>query len=263
VSPSWIIKRMVADGHRYEVRFRLGGRGPQLYGGRFRRHADAEARVRYIEGEIAAMRVPDIRGLRQRPPSRTLAEWGQEWAGSRIDVSPATRGNYRRHMARWGRLGTRPAAELTPADVSRFVATLGDLKASSIKRYVTTLRQVLDFAGIEPNPARDPRVKLPRVERVEVEPPSSAEVEAIVANVRPRWRLPIRLLEQTGMRVGELCAVTWSDVDWSGERLRVRQGKTTAARRWVQVPGGLLAELADATPPDDRTPSRAVFAMTG
>lgn len=260
----WIVRRATASGVRFEVRYRLGGRGPQLYGGRFERRADAVARVRWIDGELAAMRVPDVHALRETPRARTLADWGEAWADSRIDVSPATRTNYLKHMRRWGALGSLAATAVRPSDVERWISTLGDLRASSVKRYVTTLRQVLDYAGVEPNPARDPRVKLPKVARVEVEPPSAAEVEAIVSYVRPRWRLPVRVLEATGMRVGEMCALTWGDVDFAGLRLRVREGKTRAARRWVQVPADLMAEIDALVPPDDRAAERRLFGgMTG
>lgn len=252
MSPAWIIARATGGGVRYEVRYRLGGRGPQFYGGRFHLRREAVARQRWIVGEIAAMRVPNVHALRERAPSRALAAWGGEWVASRVDVTVATRANYANHMGRWGHLAHRDPHGLTPGDIRAWVATLTDLKASSVKRYVTTLRQVLDFAGVDPNPARDPGVKLPRVERTEVEPPTAGEVELIVANVTARWRLPIRILEATGARIGELCAVDWTDVDVSGERFRVRTGKTTAARRWVQVPAVLLDELLAATPPDDR-----------
>jgi integrase len=262
VSP-WIIKRRTLSGVRYEVRFRLGGRGPQLYGGRFKRREDARRRARWIAGELAAMRVPNLRALRDQGPVRPLSAWGAEWADSRIDVSAATRENYRKHMARWGALGRLDPQSVSPSDVVRWVSTLGDLAPSSVKRYVTTLRQVLDFAGADPNPARDERVRLPKVERVEVEPPSGAEVQAIVAAIRPRWQLPVRLLEATGMRVGELAGLTWGDVDWSTNRLRVREGKTAAARRWVQVPEHLMGEIGLVTPPDDRTAERRIFSMTG
>lgn len=258
----WIIKRQTESGARFEVRFRLGGRGPQLYGGRFTRRKDAEARARWIDGELAAMRVPDVKAIREQPVGRTLTQWGEAWVASRIDVGPATREGYAKHMARWGALGKIDARHVTSSDVSRWVSTLGNLKASSIKRYVTTLRQVLDYAGVDPNPARD--VRLPKVERTEVEPPSGAEVEAIIANVRERWRLPIRFLEATGVRVGELCALVWSDVDFTGSRVRIREGKSKAARRWVQVPAEVLEQVAALTPPDDRTPTRKVFGgMTG
>ena len=139
-------------------------------------------------------------------------------------------------MARWGALGKMIPEAIEPADVARWISSLGDLQATSVRRYVTTLRQVLDHAGADPNPARDERVKLPREVRVEVEPPTGAQVEAILANVRERWRLPLQLLEATGMRVGELCALTWGDVDWPADRVRVRGGKTAARGAGCRCP---------------------------
>ena len=118
---------------------------------------------------------------------------------------------------------------------------------------------MLDFAGVEPNPARDRRVKLPKVETTIVEPPSAEQVDAIVAHAAPRWRLPLRVLEGTGMRVGELCDLEWRDVDLAESRFRIRKGKTASARRWVAVPVPLMEAIAEACPPDDRTAERRVF----
>lgn len=125
--------------------------------------------------------------------------------------------------------------------------------------YLTTLRAVLDFADVDPNPARDARVRLPRQERMLVDPPSARDVETIIAAVPPRWRLPLRVLEQTGMRVGELTALAWGDVDETGSRFRIKDGKTTAARRWVAVPEWLMVEVAETCPREDRTTERRVF----
>ncbi len=49
---------------------------------------------------------------------------------------------------------------------------------------------------------------------------------------------------QTGMRVGELHALEWGDVDEAGSRFRVKAGKTAAARRWVALPDDLMADIA-------------------
>jgi integrase len=84
-------------------------------------------------------------------------------------------------------------------------------------------------------------------------------VEAIIEACKPRWRLAVRTLAETGMRVGELCALEWRDVDHAESRFRVRGGKTRAARRWVAVPVDLLEEIAAETPPDDRVGERRVF----
>jgi hypothetical protein len=63
---SWIVRRESASGPRYLVRFRVGGReSAQQYGGSFRRQEDARARKRYIDGELAALRVPDLNLLEQ------------------------------------------------------------------------------------------------------------------------------------------------------------------------------------------------------
>jgi integrase len=102
-------------------------------------------------------------------------------------------------------------------------------------------------------------VKLPKVEPSVVEPPTAAQVETILAYSPARWRLPIRVLEQTGMRVGELRDLEWRDVDFSESRFRLRRGKTATARRWVSVPGRLMDEIIETCPPDDRTPERKVF----
>jgi integrase len=156
--------------------------------------------------------------------------------------------------------GNRDPAEITFADVQEWVAA-STSKASSIRQYLSTLRAVLDYAGLtgEANPARDPRLRLPRQEREIVEPPSSADVEKIVANVSERFRLGLRTLAETGMRVGEAHSLEWQDVDVTNSRVRVRHGKTAAARRFVAAPVALMDDIAASTPPDDRTPERRVF----
>jgi integrase len=102
-------------------------------------------------------------------------------------------------------------------------------------------------------------VKLPGVEQATVEPPSAAEVETIIATVPPRWRLPLRVLEQTGLRVGEATSLEWGDVDEAACRFRVKAGKTAAARRSVAVPEWLMVEVAATVPREDRTAGRHVF----
>ena len=81
-------------------------------------------------------------------------------------------------------------------------------------------------------------------------------VTAIIANAPPKWRLALRVLEQTGMRAGELAKLEWQDADSANSRFRIRGGKTAGARRWVTVPERLMHETV---PPDDRTPERRVF----
>jgi integrase len=256
-----ITTRQAKTGPRYVVRFRLGGRAyPIQHGGSFKTLKEAKARRDLVAGELAAGRSPAdaLRAMIDTPKVRTFADWAEAYRASRVDIAAETAKNLTSHLKAMSTFDVRDPATITPSDVQEWIAGLA-LKPGSIRRYLATLRAVLDFAEVDPNPARDPRVKLPREEHVPVVPPTAGEVETIIANVPPRWRLGLRTLEQTGMRVGELHALEWQDVDVAGLRFRVRNGKSKAARRWVAVPEWLMVEITDTTPIDDRTAQRRVF----
>jgi integrase len=120
---------------------------------------------------------------------------------------------------------------------------------------------VLDFGGVTPNVARDRvTVKLPRETRVEIQPPTAEHVLAVYHLLPARYRLPLLVLDATGMRVGELEALTWGDVDESRGRWRVSQAVAkTGKARWVPVHPVLFAAVCELVPRDDRTPDRVVF----
>src|SRR6266542_5396342 len=68
-----------------------------------------------------------------------------------------------------------------------------------------------------------------------------------------KHRLALRVLEQTGLRVGELERLESGDLDFAEARLRVRHGNTKAARQWVACPEWLMDEIGTTLSPDDRT----------
>jgi integrase len=263
-SASITTRKTRSGSRRYAVRFRRGGRYfPVEHGGSFAALREARIRRDLIAGELAAGRDPReaLRVLEETSPARTFSSWAESYRSSRPDIGDETRKNMASHLKRLlPTFGDRDPASITPSDVQEWIgAQMVDLKPSSLSRYVATLRNVLDFAGLDPNPARDKRVKLPKIEAAIVEPPTAAQVEAILARSPSRWRLALRVLEQTGMRVGELRDLEWRDVDLAESRFRIRQGKTATARRWVNVPVWLKDEMTATCPPDDRTPERRVF----
>ena len=71
----------------------------------------------------------------------------------------------------------------------------------------------------------------------------------IIQNVPPRWRLPLRVLEQTGLRVGVDMGAT------SGQAWKDRRG-TQVGRDARLVNGRGCGDL----PAEDRTPERQTFA---
>jgi integrase len=204
-----ITTRQTKSGRRYVVRYRLGGVAyPIAHGGSFRTLKEARARRDLVAGELAAGRNPAdlLRAIVERPTVRTFREWAEAYRASRVDFAAETTKNLASHLKPMAVFNDRDPATITTSDVQEWIATL-TLKPSSIRRYVATLRAVLDFAGVDENPARDSRVKLPREAWTVVEPPSAEDVQTIIDKSPPRWRLPLRVLEQTGLRVGELQAL--------------------------------------------------------
>src|SRR5438552_1356406 len=204
-----IRRRQTKSGSRFQVRYRLGGRTyPLVHAGAFPTMKEARLRRDLIGGELAAGRNPAdlLRAMVDRPPVRTFADLFDAFTASRVDVSEATKTNYATHRIRLvDLLGDRDPQTFGWQDVQNVVSSLADdLAPLSVRNYLGTLRIVLDFADLDPNPARDRRVKLPRPEEALPNPPTSAEVESIIANAPRRWLLAIRVLEQTGMRVCEL-----------------------------------------------------------
>jgi integrase len=267
VSPSaFITKRQTNSGPRFVVRFRVGGRYSKLiHAGSFKRQADARTRRDFVISELAAGRDPraTLALLEHTQPQKTLGDWTGPYLNSLVDLADSTRELYELFV----RTRIRPAledrvpAEITPADVQ---AAINDwsvkLAPNTVGRIVAVLRLLLDYAGVEPNPARHRTVRLPRVRSEEIQVPSRDEVAVIVAAVPAKYRLPIRLLEATAMRVGELTSLTWGDVDARNSRLRVsRMRAKTGRARFALVPLPLMRQLDNLVPREDRTPGRQVF----
>jgi len=262
---SWIIRRGTASGPRYRVLYRCGGRESKArYAGSFRTKGEALERRRWVDGELAALRVPDVRVLEREPASApTLAQAYELWQASRLDVSAATATYQRSAIRRAKPLLGRSVDAIAAADVAELVAGLHAAGRSreTIRKTVTVLAMVLDYAGVSPNPARDRvHVRLPREERPEIQPPSAEHVDAVHGLLAPVYRLPLLVLDATGMRVGELEGLTWGDVDEQRSRWRVSAtvAKTRRAR-WVQVPPVLFDAVTALVPRDDRIPERPVF----
>jgi len=70
-------------------------------------------------------------------------------------------------------------------------------------------------------------------------------VQAVHRLLATAYKLPLLVLDGTGMRVGELHQLTRGDVDEQRGRWRVSQAVSNTRRgRWVSVPPVLLASLS-------------------
>jgi integrase len=224
---------------------------------------EAVARRNWLAAELAAMRVPDIRLLDARTASPTLAVVAERWRSSRIDLAEGTAATYRVNLGRiLARLGTRRVDEIRPAAVAEFAGELAEaeLARESIRKTLVTFAMVLDFAGVAPNPVRDKAVKLPHELRPEINSPTAEHVRAVHRLLPSKYRLPLLVLDATGMRVGELEQLTWGDIDERRGRWRVSQAVAKTRRaRWVSVPEPLFEAVLELRARDDRVPDAPVF----
>ncbi|MEJ7793693.1 MAG: site-specific integrase [Gaiellaceae bacterium] len=257
-----------AGERRFHVRYRLGGRAyPVEHGGSFGTLREARLRRDLIAGELAAGRNPA--GLLQAMQTTavtnkivTVSEWGERFLAARIDIDVNTKKNYASAIRRISEtFGDRDPDTITATEVAEWVALLAATrKPGTLQQCLIAFRLLLDHAGADPNPARDPRVKLPKRVREEPAPPSGEHMLAILDALGPKWRLLFMVIEQGALRLGEGVGLTWGDVDRAGLRLRLPRSATKRDRaRWVYLPEWLIAAIQQTCPFDDRTPERHVF----
>jgi integrase len=254
------ITRMTNGGKRYIVRYRRGGRGYRLeHAGSFRRLDLARERERLVGGWLALGLDPrdEFSKFGAEAERRVLTDVGRDWLESRVDLSEQSRRVYATYL---DALAESPYAQadparLRPSDVRAQVSQWlkSGLAPKSIPERVSVLRLILDFAEVDPNPARHRSVKLPaRVER-ELVLPSAIDMVALVAGLGKKYRLPLVTLEQTAMRINEVVSLERDDVDVASLRFRVkainRKGRRGSRRpRFVPVPGWLMEVVATSLP---------------
>jgi integrase len=266
----WIRTRDTKSGKRYQVEYRLGGRATRVhYAGTFKRKDDARTRERWISGELAAMRVPDLSLLAEPVLAPTLNEAAERWQASRVDIAEATRIQHRTALRRGlPILGSRRIDAIAPQDVAELIAQLhGEgAKRESIRKIVNAIAMVLDYSRVSPNPARDRvDVKLPREEPDEVNPPPAADLEAVYHLLPRQHRLPFLFLDWSGARVSAIDKTLVGDYDESRRRVRLRAATTKSRRAlWIDLPP-VLADAIEAQigPREDRDLDARLFAESG
>jgi integrase len=110
------------------------------------------------------------------------------------------------------------ARTLSPATVSMCVALLS-----------AALNQAVELKILGSNPCS--AVKRPKVEQKQMVTWSVEDIAKVDAFLRddPKWLAVYRLMLSTGMRPGELYALTWSDIDFDRDMVRIRRTVTDSA----------------------------------
>ena len=249
---------------RYMVAYRLGGRhGLDRSAGTFHKLTHARQRKAKVQELIARGehdRIQELANPATVPePAGSWAGLCQQWLDGMHNLEPSTRRTYQNHCQALARLiGDRDPTAFSWRDCRDLVNALIEegLAPATVKAYIGTFKLVLDYAGLEPNPARDRRVKLPKQQTKPPNVPSRTHIQAIRQHLPQHLILAFDTLEATGIRIGELTTLTRGDLDTAHSRLRIANGKTHSARRWADLPPGLTDQVDATRPPGDNTTRR-------
>lgn len=273
----------------YVGRYRVDGRLRSTRRFTVRREALAEARRQEEAGKHAEWVDPAA-------GRATVAEWFATWQEARVDRAPRTveaeHERFRSLVA--PTFGDRPLRQVTHEDVARWAATMtspttGETASPARRRdaarlLVALLDAAVDARRLRTNPARTPSGKVPALPRAPKTKPHrylSHEQLRRVADASLRGtgthsqaRTLILLTALTGLRWGEVSALTVADVDPLRRRVQVTKAYTrlddgtlllgdtkTHARREVPLPDTLTEAVA--TQAAGREPADLLFTGTG
>jgi integrase len=201
-------------------------------------------------------RVPDLRALVEDTQPPTVTDAADRWFETRIDVAETTKTRHGVEMKRINRiLGSRPVADVASGEVADFVAGLATegYSRSTIRKTLQTLEMIFDHSEVMPNAARDKRVRLPREDAEEINPPTAEHVEAVFRQMPAKHRLAFLFLDWSGARVSAIDKTLVSDYDRKRRRVRLRSATTKTRRAlWIEL-HPVLADAIEATLPSARS----------
>ena len=189
----------------------------------------AKIRARMLTGDLQ---------IEDRKKVFTLQEYALLWIENYIRPTRKP-GTYRRYeeilrLYVVPELGKKPLDKITRADVKRFL--LGLHKAGSSRSTIALCRdvmsgalgQAIDDELINVNPVSGvlKSLKLERAKRIPVEPMTFDEVRLFLDTCKKYvpQHYPFFLTAcRTGMRLGELLALEWRDIDFNGYFIRVER----------------------------------------
>jgi len=194
----------------------------------------------------------------------TFKQHAELWLSLDHDWKPATRTNYRSNLEKhvFPKFGKIPLDRLRRKDFKMFFDQLlaGGMARSTVALVKAPMAGVfghaLDCELIEANPLSDLKVSKAK-RKFTVEPLTEAEVPlllAAAADYRNGQYYPHLLCAlRTGMRLGEIKALQWADVDLINRRLHVRRScrrkvvsdTKTGKARFVDITPQLAEALAD------------------
>jgi integrase len=203
------------------------------------------------------------RGEYLEPSVITFAEfqdiWMKKYAIGEGQIRASTinlyDGHFRNHLI--PSFGSIQLSNIGVEDIQGFKAekTASGLSAQTVKHLLRLLRQMLDHAidwgYLRENPAK--KVRNPKVPRKEMDFLTAQEVGTFLNQVPNKWYPFFLTAIVSGLRIGELFAMKWSNLDWNRGQYFVRE-------TWLRPRGGHPSSIAEpktetSAAPVDLTPT--------
>lgn len=166
---------------------------------------------------------------------RSIFEWMESY--KKISIKPASYDRLITTLRLMGKYAiyTIPVSAITTRDIQEYINNLADngYKQTTIKKQFNLITGYLKYAnaeGIVERPIQN-NVKLPssssiKRKKKEIEVYNEHEQERIMMKAKMLENpvdVGIVLMMRCGMRIGEVLAITWEDIDWKRKSLRIHR----------------------------------------
>lgn len=126
--------------------------------------------------------------------------------------------------------------QIRPTDIKSWQNDLTKkLSGKRVMNIRTVFRGILQDAFIDELIDINPfdRVKPPKVEKTKINPCSLEEVQTITANANGWFKNYLLIAFFTGLRIGEMIALKWDDIDFNNELIDIKRSTT---KRIISTP---------------------------
>ena len=179
-------------------------------------------------------KVREVIGLPVTKDKSTVAEWFERWL--EVYVKPLRKkATYDQHFYMTKHIlpvmGSKKLSHVRPFDVQAVISSMAKkgLATKTMKHALNTMKVAFDKAVFERLLARSPveGIEIPKRQTEAKKVLNIEEIQSLYAAMAAsRWLHSVRFGLTTGLRRGELLALRWSDIDWTGRRIQVERSNS-------------------------------------